>query len=225
MDIETAIVAASAFGSIVSALAATIAAVGIWHFGRTMNRTNETRAALGAVGIAGAYCDGTGARPDGRAGSGRARDAAPGAPRQACRHTDPLPRHGAARQRHPQQHARGRDLHPDTSGVREAGGRAGRPVAAPCSTTTGSRSSRRAAARRPDARRPAAATAPVRSPRRTRGPNPLSPHLVVLLRHGSRFAPHPMHPGRPRSHVHGLAAPCRYQGALPCYLYWNVYCG
>ena len=46
MDIEIAIAAASAFGSIVSALAATIAAVGIWHFGRAMNRTNETRAAL-----------------------------------------------------------------------------------------------------------------------------------------------------------------------------------
>ena len=45
MDIEIAIAAASAFGSIVSALAATIAAVGIWHFGRAMNRTNETRAA------------------------------------------------------------------------------------------------------------------------------------------------------------------------------------
>ena len=46
MDIEIAIAAASAFGSIVSALAATIAAVGIWHFGRAVNRTNETRAAL-----------------------------------------------------------------------------------------------------------------------------------------------------------------------------------
>ena len=46
MDIEIAIAAASAFGSIVSALAATIAAVGIWHFGRAMNRNNETRAAL-----------------------------------------------------------------------------------------------------------------------------------------------------------------------------------
>ena len=45
MDIEIAIAAASAFGSIVSGLAATIAAVGIWHFGRAMNRTNETRAA------------------------------------------------------------------------------------------------------------------------------------------------------------------------------------
>ena len=45
MDIEIAIAAASAFGSVASALAATIAAVGIWHFGRAMNRTNETRAA------------------------------------------------------------------------------------------------------------------------------------------------------------------------------------
>ena len=46
MDIEIAIAAASAFGSVASALAATIAAVGIWHFGRAMNRTNETRTAL-----------------------------------------------------------------------------------------------------------------------------------------------------------------------------------
>ena len=46
MDIEIAIAAASAFGSIVSGLAATIAAVGIWHFGCAMNRTNETRTAL-----------------------------------------------------------------------------------------------------------------------------------------------------------------------------------
>ena len=45
MDIEIAIAAVSAFGSVVSALAAAIAAVGIWHFGRAMNRTNETRAA------------------------------------------------------------------------------------------------------------------------------------------------------------------------------------
>ena len=46
MDIEIAIAAVSAFGSVASALAATIAAVGIWHFGRAMNRTNETRTAL-----------------------------------------------------------------------------------------------------------------------------------------------------------------------------------
>ena len=48
MDIEIAIAAASAFGSIISAAAAVVAAVGIWFGIRSMNRANAARAAQAA---------------------------------------------------------------------------------------------------------------------------------------------------------------------------------
>ena len=48
MDVEIAIAAISAFGSVVSAAAATVAAVGIWVGIRSMNRANEARAVQAA---------------------------------------------------------------------------------------------------------------------------------------------------------------------------------
>ena len=48
MDVETAIAAISAFGSVVSAAATTVAAVGIWAGIRSMDRANTTHAAQAA---------------------------------------------------------------------------------------------------------------------------------------------------------------------------------